>query len=173
MAQKSKSFKVFCLLDCFALLLVLFANLFSLVTQDSAFLEILSSGAILIAAAVSVFYVLDGCRKADAPYFRLYLVFFALCKVFELLSLPRYLILLILSFLCVCMLAQGKNLGKKTSIVYALLACGFDLLRAVLCLVADGLDVVSVHSVSNLILSLTVVLVVFAKYQDKAARGST
>jgi len=128
-----------------------------------------------IAALIyAAYYIFSGFSKDAAKYFKAFGVIFALALVAALAAADGYLMTLLaaLSLSAVIILTFGKDMGKKASFI----ACGILLVLTVLFYIAslssNAAFAVRSMTVTGIVLSLLLGVMIYAKYADKAQRGS-
>lgn len=130
---------------------------------------------ILCSLAAAFLYCLSGYNKSEAGYYKTYL-WVCTAKCFGSILLTKDFGLVILGlgtiiFGAMCILASGKDLGKKMSL--ALCAICFAANLIITMIMCIGSRSVFPQAVSTMLLSVLLYFVVSAKYADKEARGTT
>ncbi|GEM_PF-1178359 len=132
-----------------------------------------------VIAMLALYYMLTGCKKGKGTnYYRWFMISFGLLM---LLSLYKHKAMSIhgvmftaLAFATLAVLCFGKDLGRKLSTTLSILVTGCTVCHLVSD-VAFGKELpgyILFDMAVRILLALTTVLMVCAKYQDKAERGS-
>jgi len=134
-----------------------------------------AQGAVCILA---IYYMLTGCKKLEsAAYYKWFMITYAALFPLSMLQSAQIdsagLILFTLCFGALCVLCFGKDLGKNFSLGLAVFVTVCTAFLFVTASLHGGInDVSGVRITTKLVLAVTGVLMVLAKYQDKAERGS-
>ena len=134
-----------------------------------------------IAALIyAAYYVFAGFTKDAAKYYKTFAAIFALAQIASLSSLSANAnsyfgsLLSALTLGLILVLFLSKNLGKKTSLIL----CGILVVVVVLSLIAALVEggfttgAVIFPIIARFVLAALLGIMTFAKYIDKAARGS-
>ena len=187
MDKKSSTYKVLLIISLILLIptaIISIQNVISSATED-IFLRI--SGVLAILAAIfGIYYIATGFKKEHAKVFKLYMDCYVLSLFFDLISAGSYgteilpLILIAIMFGLALVLLLGKDLGKRNSQIFCaiivILAVGL-FLQVIIShmFVEKGGDaygtLLAIRQSSNLVLSIVVAVMTYAKYADKTARG--
>lgn len=163
------------------LLASIFANLFSVyvgVSSDTFIpFDYVVAIALSIASILAVYYALTGCRKGEGSvYFRWFMFSLALVQLIALFQHASMSILTVLmltiSFGCLLVLFIAKDLGQKLSTLLAGIVSAAAVAQFIIAAATGTLAVAWVKIATLTLLALTALLMVFAKYADKKARGS-
>jgi len=139
---------------------------------------LLSYIANVVALLFGTFYCISEFKKEFGKFLKYFLVASAVAVFFSALAysaggLSISLALYMLIFGFVCILSTAKDLGKKMSLIFTYSSVICSALLVVLDLTAGGLAIVAFSaSFTMLLLSLIMLLMIYAKYADKATRGS-
>lgn len=130
-----------------------------------------------IASVSFVVYCVYGYQKKVAETYTITAVTFAFAQLVAIINAANSkdyisLALLAISFACLCVLAIGKDLGKENSLFIVFSVAALSVANLIYQAVTVGLGVGSGDLVTGVIISLVFILMVFAKYSDKASRGS-
>lgn len=142
------------------------------------FLENITLAAQGLVCILAIYYMLTGCKKLEsAAYYKWFMLAFAALFPLSMLQSANIdsagLILFTLCFGALCVLCFGKDLGKNFSLglaVFVTVCTAFLFVTAYLH--GSINDVSGVRIITKLVLAVTAVLMVLAKYQDKKERGS-
>ncbi len=128
-----------------------------------------------VTAAFAIYYILAGCKKGEgSTYFRWFVNMFALVEVLPMILHEDMLISSVLSlaiaFGCLTVLSVAKDYGQKKStlLTFVVIAATLIDLLSSLNSSANVLLMIGVH----LLLAVTTLFMVCAKYADKKSRGS-
>ncbi len=139
----------------------------------------------ILAAIVGIYYIATGFKKEHANAFKIYMACYVLSLLTSLISAGSYgtellpLILTSIMFGLALVLFLGKDLGKRNSQIYCsiivILAIGLFLQVLISHMfVANGGDaygtMLAIRQSSNLVLSLVLAVMMYAKYVDKTSR---
>ena len=131
----------------------------------------------LLAALFGIFYVLVGCTKKNgARFFTVFMILQALIYFLLILfsrPLPEWhgVMMMLVKFVCLCLLAFAKDLGKKKSYIIALIYVAMGVFS--MCVRLDSLSFIYIATrIENLLFSVSTLLMVAAKYVDKDERGT-
>jgi len=156
-----------------AMLAAVCANVFVITKLLPGALDTVLSALLILTSVAGIYYILAGCKKKEgAAYYHWFMCLFAVCALISLVCIsgdPEATACVAVAYGCLCVLSVAKDLGKKKSLLFTVVVV---LAAASQCLVtpSDRGDVICTWSV--LVLSLTSLLMTFAKYADKASRGS-
>lgn len=127
----------------------------------------------IIALIAALFYFLFGYKKKAAVFYKAFVHSFALsCFIATLVSNNIgifYAAVAVANFGVICLLAFGKDLGRKQSFILAGIKLALDLLNTIVYAISSHLSVMMCGTV---LLSVLLGITVYAKYTDKAARGT-
>ena len=138
----------------------------------------------LIAMIPCFVYACKGYKKDVAVYYKAFMGLFALSALITLItdiidtvanSYPSYFSTVICAIVLIgyLILAFAKDFGKQKSMITAFCILGAQLISFVRMLVKfGGVTSIILSACLNLIVSIVACLFVYAKYQDKAERGT-
>ena len=169
--MQNKVIRFLSIAACLLLLIALGANVFTLNTASAQIgaAGVISTIAFMLTAVFAIYYILAGAKKGEGSiYFRVFLALFGL-SLFLINLLGQNLggfssTMVTLSFGCLAVLFVAKNLGFKWSVGLAALV--------VLCAIPAVISFPQMVTATYMLLALVLLLMVFAKYADKKARGS-
>jgi len=128
----------------------------------------------LVVLLVELSYGITGYKKSSSLFFSITVFLYAALAMSNTLLVrqgPFFLPLLsIISFGTLCVLAFAKDLGKKKSYAFCLINLASSVIRIVLYKVVAGTVLGAMFG--NLLLAITLCIMIYAKYADKAARGT-
>lgn len=138
-------------------------------------LNIIEFGVELLMFACAVIYCFAGYKKSSAILFKAFCFLYALQSLMSVLGAEGGgtavdVIIAVSDALCFCIMCAfflAKNLGHKRSYILAGCLVGLRVLQAILAPVA-----ISVYSIGNLVLAVIFGIILWAKYKDKADRGT-
>ena len=125
----------------------------------------------ILALIAALIYCLLGYRKKASPFFKIFLYLFMLHTFAYAIAInPPYFVqcICVIQFGLICALSLSINLGKTRSYVYTLLFMACAIAKIIKLSIVPS----AYGSVSELILIMIFGIMVYAKYQDKAARGT-
>ena len=166
----------------FISVIAMVTTLQKVITSSASLYYFLISITKMLALLSGIYYIVNGYKKQDAQYYKLF-VFFLLA--FEVVYTANQMLVGTTTLLAYCeliplvlmtILAVGKNLGKKNTMIYAGLVF---LCKVVICVTNlrqyIGLGTLNLSTTSDLlssiILALTIIFMAIGKYVDKAERG--
>jgi len=181
--MKKSKFKILMYVNLVFIVLALIGNVYGYVSTNN-YQFILNISAL----GLSLVYLFYGYKKFAASYFMFFMVFLAIKEGLALYSMivdekvPVYAAAIVgtmmLSYLC---LAFIKNLGKKKSFII----CGIILLLSLVTLISGlvytpivitaktivGLQL-AMFNLTRVLMAIILIIMVYAKYEDKYSRGS-
>jgi len=158
-------------------------NIYSICTADSF---IINYVIFAFSALCSLFYCIHGFSKKPQLFYRICIASFGLAEIAAALStlialfladrldklnavsMISYLLAAILLF----SLGFGKDLGKKASKVCGYIVLALTAVNAAIITASFGFGVMSGIGFGGLVLSVITLIMVYAKYKDKDARGT-
>ena len=178
--MRSKPIRVLMIIAAVLLLFCIYGNLCRITMGLEQGLGLICTICLILTCLFGVFYVASGYSKPGAAYFTVFMALYGLSDLLsaaqlflEQNSLPVALLQSLL-FVCLLVLAVAKDPGQSKSVTVA--AAG--LLCALIAIVVAffGAAVSSplelIRPGTLLVLAFSSFLMVFAKYDDKKARGS-
>ena len=133
----------------------------------------------LLATLFAAFYIIAGCTKEKgACFFKVSMILQALVYFLLISLVPNATIgimIMLIKFGCLCLLSFAKDLGKKKSFTIAIIYAitGVLSLKGIKFGTFTFASLASLISrLENLLLAVSTVLMVAAKYYDKAERGT-
>lgn len=141
----------------------------------------------IVAITFGVFYCVKDYRKYSAHNYKIFMILYFISTLISLVTniyngvinnalgfniLLFKIICLGVIAVCTFLLAFGLNLGKNLSFKLAVISLVFSVIKIVLDLITADLAAGIIPGISNLILSIILCVFVYAKYLDKAARGT-
>ena len=181
----TKNFKNIGLILAALILIAIAMILYSLITvENSVGLSVIFSIIKCIAMIAGLYYSLKGFGKDNAKYFKTFFItlfaFDAIISVIDIYTMFTAgtaaamicpVILNLLTAVCVAIIAFGKDLGFKKSIILILAGLVFEIVVFVLSIaMATGLANI-ITCFGNMLIMVIAVMFVLAKYADKEARG--
>lgn len=144
---------------------------------------------ITLCAVLNAFmYLIDGCKKDAARYFRDFMISLTIAELFSMILIAKgdvvdtfEIVPAMVSFGMLCVLSVTENLGKKNSNLLALFVLVCKAISAVAVYVNNpgtargGTQmgtICLVRSLTSFALVLIMCCMIYAKYEDKASRGS-
>ena len=135
-----------------------------------------TSCCLFITVIFGFYYLLAGCKKGEGS--TLYVGYMGAMAVCDLVALtgevsPWQAVTLAIAVACSTVLCFAKDLGKKKSFSFAIVACLAKIFIFVMVLVSqEPLSSLAVNAFASLSLGLVTVFMVNAKYYDKSLRNS-
>lgn len=177
--MKNNKIKAVSVILAVLLIAAAIGNIFLIVNNREAVWNVIAI-AELLATLFGAFYIIAGCTKEyGARFFTICMILQALVYFLLISLVPNAklgVMMMLVKFGCLCLLGFAKDLGKKKSFTIAIIyaaACVLSLIKGVR---FDSFTIAALASLiarlENLILSISTVLMVAAKYYDKAARGT-
>ena len=172
-----KTFRVFSIVLSVLLGVVFFLGMMVFTMESLSFVDYLVFFVQDAVAIFGVYYLLAGCKKGEGSrFFKSFMMTFA---ILIFISMPQAkdmsvagVMLLMLQFGALCILCFGKDLGKAFSFALAWIVTVCSVLRIPVVIWLETPDQASILKVGTLlVLSCVTLLMVSAKYADKAARG--
>jgi len=173
--EKKLSFKIVSIVDLFLLLVSIYANILGIVKDNNSLQYIFNLLAIIFALA----YCFIGYKKKGNLYYRLFSGFLALKEMMAIMhigvyeTVPGYtFIIFTICYGVYLLLAVAKDLGKELSLVLTLV--NVILSAFSFAYVAMNVQYISVitYNSTRLVLTLVLLIMVYAKYNDKKVRGT-
>lgn len=158
-----------------ALAATLGINLYAVTVEGTPLYLIITSVCLMATALCGAVYVFTGYTKArSAVAFSCFTLAYAVSELVGIsglgeLSIPEAYLLAV-GFGFALVLGLGKDLGKTLSTVFALVIVLTSALRLVLSLVSGTGAVSNIVIASKIILGASLLMLVIAKYYDKAMR---
>ena len=144
------------------------------------------NGILVIGLLAGLVYLYTGSVKGSAKYYKVFMIIYAIELVYSVVAGICYsnalaawgaadiigLVLTAVSAVCIIVLAFGKDLGKKKSVLFALLNLILVCVNTLIGIFVFG-NLASHYSIyiGNVILAVVTFLFVLNKYADKKARG--
>jgi len=129
------------------------------------------SGVLMLTSMFGAYYLILGCKKGIASIF--YVCFMgatAFCDLLALYNVAKLdAIFMAVSIAACTVLCFSKDLGQKKSYGFALAALVAKIVVFVFALINTGF---SMNVTASIILAVVALFMVYAKYFDKAQRGS-
>ena len=181
----TKNFKTIGIIMAALILVAMAMILYSLITvEGSVGISIIFSLIKCIAMVAGLYYCLKGFGKDNAKYFKTFfimlLAFDAIITILDIYTMITAsavakmicpVILNLLTAVCVAVIAFGKDLGLKKSLIFILAGLVFEIVVFVLSItMATGLANI-ITCFGNMLIMVIAVMFVLAKYADKEARG--
>ena len=160
------------------LIAAVMGNIFLIMNNRAAVWNVIAI-AELFAMLFGLFYVFVGCTKeTGAPFFIVCMILQALVYFLLVSLVPNStfgVMLMLIKFGCLCLLSFAKDLGKKKSFTISFIyvaACVISMFEGIRPETFTPAALASlIARTENLILAVSTLLMVAAKYYDKAARG--
>ena len=130
----------------------------------------LDTVSVILASIAALVYCLAGYKKEASIFFKTFVylfVFYAFVTTF----MGASQLFTVIEFGLLCALALSFNLGKTRSYIYTGLLIICSIVKNIILAVDMGLSSANA-SVSEFLLVIILGIMVYAKYQDKAARGT-
>lgn len=131
----------------------------------------------ILVCVFAIYYVVAGCKKEEGSlYFKAFMNLFALAMLIEIANLKVYtvfsVVLFALSFGALTVLSGAENLGQKKSLKLSAVVAISGIAQFITFLKKDAVTTQTWIAIGTyFILALMCILMVYAKYQDKKARG--
>ncbi len=131
----------------------------------------------VLAILSAVFYCLYGYKKSAAKFFFLTTVFMLLTEFTAVIVNVSYTEVLpavfgVVACCCLSVLSFSKDLGKTKSFAFSWIVACVYLLNTINFVINWGTAYLVTIAFNNLSIAVIFLLMVYAKYQDKAARGT-
>ena len=128
---------------------------------------------LILALTAALFYCLLGYSKPASPFFKIFLYLFTFYSFITAIYDVNYLLQVIdiIQFGLICGLSLSINLGKTRSYIYTALFIVCAIVSNIIFTVESHTGL-SASIISELVLMMILGIMVYAKYQDKAARGT-
>ncbi len=134
-----------------------------------------------IACGIALAYCLKGYSKNAAGFFKAFCIAYCVSRVFPIFAIaesyragnfvyPLILLMHLITFAAMSIFVVAKELGKKKSCVLAGIIFACTLVNLLPILGTPFYFMIGI--ITNLILTIVFLIMVYAKYQDKAARGT-
>jgi len=156
-------------------LLLVYAGAYS---GEFAFYDYVIVTAQILVSVVGIYYILTGCKKGEGTaYYKWYMIAFAFLVLLFLLRSKEMAVasvmLLAVDFGALCVLCFGKDLGKTLSSTFAIISVIVAVAHFFITLSAGPMaDLMKTQLITEFVLAVTTLIMVIAKYEDKASRGS-
>jgi len=151
------------------------ANLYAILVMYRDGFRQTVAGLMCLTSGYAIYYILTGgTKQRSAGYFQSFLVMFALCEFLLLVEKRQDLYWMLpaaLSFGCLCAVAITKDLGKVKSLVLASAVTACQIFRFVISVVMRS-GKMDFRPAMGMFLGFVAVLLIVAKYQDKADRAA-
>lgn len=137
----------------------------------------------LLSLLSATVYCVYGYKKDASNYFKAFILLLAIQELIRIpgivklggvmsgINISDYLIFIAISFAVMCVLFMAENLGKKKSVILGLVALLLNIL-IVIKSVINGYYFHLMVLLPNVVLFAVLVLMILAKYYDKAERGT-
>lgn len=182
---KNALYKVILIITLLLMIPCALASALIVVGQDTMTTLRISGTAAIVTLLLGFYYVTRGYSKEQAWAFRSFMYCFALTMLMTVVfvggntdSMPAIALSTVM-FGLICVIASGKDLGKKKSLWICALICVLGAAALIEGLIRNPVTeigghgaAVAVRTVSNLLLGILLLMMTVAKYIDKAARGS-
>lgn len=176
--MNNKKIKTLSVILAALLFVAVIGNIFLIVNNRAAVWNVIAI-AELLAMLFGVFYILVGCAKErGARFFTACMTLQALVYFLLISLVPNAkfgVMMMLIKFGCLCLLSFAKDLGKKKSFTIAIIYVATCVVSLFEGLRFDTFTFASLASLisrtENLILAVSTILMVAAKYYDKAERG--
>ena len=176
--MNNKKIKTLSIILAALLFVAVIGNIFLIMNNRAAVWNVIAITE-LLAMLFGVLYIWAGCSKdKGARFFTACMTLQALVYFLLISLVPNTkfgMMLMLIKFGCLCLLSFAKDLGKKKSFTISLIyvaACVVSLFDGIR---FDTFTFASLASLisrtENLILAVSTILMVTAKYYDKAERG--
>ena len=177
--MNTKKIKTLSIILAILLIAAAIGNIFLIINNKQAVWNVIAV-AELLATLFGAFYVFVGCTKEKgARFFTVSMVLQALVYFLLTSLVPNEtlgLMMMLIKFGCLCLLAFAKDLGKKKSYIIAIIyvvTCVFSFFKGIRFDTFSFAALASLISrTENLLLAVSTMLMVAAKYYDKAERGT-
>ena len=181
---KNSLYKALLIVNLICLLVGVLAMI-SIIVGPTANIYMRISGIfVLLALVFAAYYILMGYQKADAKFYKLFQTFFGFAQLVAILDIGitvgEYLPVLIscLLFGLFIYMVLIKNLGKQRSQILCLVIfvlSVLDLLAGVSKVPCTDMygTLVLIRNIAKILLTIMFCIMTYAKYLDKAARGTT
>lgn len=174
--MENKLIKVLSVVFALLLLFGMGVCIYCIVMSGENTVNIAECIGLAVVAAFGIYYILAGCKKGEgSTYFRWFVNMFALVEILPLLQHDTMsvvsVIMLTIGFGSLTVLSVGRDLGKGKSLLLSGIVIAITMIDLVTTIIRSPENVV-VLVVIHLLLAITTMFMVFAKYADKKARGS-
>ena len=177
--MNNKKIKTLSIILSVLLIISAIGNIFLIIGNKQAVWNVIAV-AELLATVFGAFYVLVGCTKEKgARFFTICMILQALVYFLLISLVPNEtlgIMLMLIKFGCLCLLSFAKDLGKNKSYTISLIYAVTCLLSLFKGIRFDTFSFAALASLisrtENFLLAASTVLMVAAKYYDKAARGT-
>lgn len=131
----------------------------------------------LLALLSALFYCLYGYKKDTAIYYRTFMALYAFSEIMRIVTFSSIgnsfkTTLLAIIFGALCVLAEAKDLGKKRSVAIGSIVFVMSVMLPLYNVFIGKAIWGGISKYSDIVLSIILCLMILAKYEDKAERGS-
>jgi len=173
--EKKLGFKIVSVIDLVLLLVSIYANVLGILKDSNILQYVFNLLAILFAFA----YCFVGYKKNGNLYYRLFCGFLALKEMMAITYIGLYenvpaftFIIFLICYGSYLVMAVAKDLGKEVSLILALVNTVLSAIAFVFVAInAQYISVITYNS-TRLVLTLVLLIMVYAKYTDKKIRGT-
>ncbi len=175
--MQNKAIKVLSVVFALLLLIGMGVCVYDIAMNENGFAGAIIPIASAIVCAFGVYYVLAGCKKGEgSTYFKWFVNIFALSDLLVLfnnrfMSIGSVLMIAIV-FGCLTVLSVAKDYGQKKSTLLAVIIVAAMVIQLLLPTTVEVSSFVVIRKAIGLLLAVTTLFMVCAKYADKKARGS-
>ncbi len=175
--MQNKLIKVLSIICALLLLVGMGVCVYDTAMNENGFTNCLQPILLAVTSAFGVYYVLAGCKKGEgSTYFKWFVNMFALAIFLALINHSEmhivHVLLVAIGFGALTVLSCALNLGQKKSTLLAVIILAVMVIRMILCC-SEGLDTYILIRVGvQLVLGITTLVMIGAKYADKKSRGS-
>lgn len=175
--MKKDIFKIIMTIFAIVLIVAVIANIYALTVTPTPTYQLLTSVGLIITGLFGAIYLMSGYSKQKSSlYFVCFMILYAITEWMGIIGAKSNntvnMMLLVLSFGFSCVLAISKDLGKFKSVILSSVIVLTVVGRLVISYYTTGLPVFGVRPLTKLIIGLTVLVLVIAKYHDKKQRGT-
>jgi len=170
--EKNKVLLVFVILASIGLLACAGINIYLINNLVPDVYEFIYAYSLVATSIFAVYYMVSGCKKEEgSTFFKIFMGLFALASLVNLFGNESILVKVtsIISAILLIFLALVKDFGKRNSLIVASIILVTVVLKA-LNLNSEGAFVS--RPLTFILLAIVTIIMIFAKYQDKANRNS-
>lgn len=181
--MKNSKFRILMYANVLFIILAVVGNIYGYYLTNS-YQFLLNIGAIIF----SLVYLLYGYKKNAADYFKFFMLFLALKELLAIESMlveegaPIYAVVIVATMMLgFVVLAFGKDLGKKKSTIACAIVVGLSVLTLIVGMMYTPKDLtknvlvgitLNIFNLTRVLMTSITAIMVYAKYEDKYARGT-
>lgn len=177
--MNKKSFTVVTIIGLLLLALSFAGNIYGFTIGDK-FGDQLQFLCNLAAVVFAFMYLIVGCKKEGSSFFKIFMWLLVFKEAAALINMAIYeqdppiaLILILVCYTATAILAVSMNLGKTRSFVFVGILIVVSAICLIYTLIGNELyNGISIYNATRLVLAIISGVFIYAKYEDKASRGS-